>query len=513
MAQSAVCFASYYTTHNRGDDAPEWAPPPEVADAIEEAVAGAQDDRGEYEVRRSPKGKVHEEGAVMHEVRRVGGHRLRFVTCLAHRIARGQRKRDDEVSIAKTCRRLAATKGLCWGWSVFGSRWMVRRHPHTARTDRRSMPTVCSSSGDKRTACHSPHPQRPPPPFPPAPTINIAPDRGPTSRLLHLRRRRHRRRHLLACEDRRGSSPLQDRREGRLPRSQRPRQEGRTHQDARHHEAAQGKARSWLSVVGVWLEARRSRATRATTDARGSYGPQDTPRTRARRPRRRRRLRPRAACRRVFPGLGLEQMVEAERMRAADPSSVLPLETPADARKVARNMLQQLGWDTKRELNRSRRSSSRGFDEVLQPTARQTSTSTGYGHDPRLDRRCAGENGAKLEAWPARHAENPSTTPTPPAPTTPASSLPTRISRTGSGSRWSKPNECAPRTRLRPATRNARRRPQGRPQHAPAAGVGYEARQHQRVGQGILRGVRRGAPVAASRLAGGYDPRLRQGGA
>ena len=59
-----------------------------------------------------------------------------------------------------------------------------------------------------------------------------------------------------------------------------------------------------------------------------------------------------------------EQMVEAERMRAADPSSVLPLETPADARKVARNMLQQLGWDTKRELKESKEFFE-GFDEVL----------------------------------------------------------------------------------------------------------------------------------------------------
>ena len=58
-------------------------------------------------------------------------------------------------------------------------------------------------------------------------------------------------------------------------------------------------------------------------------------------------------------------MVEAERMRAADPSSVLPLETPADARKVARNMLQQLGWDTKRELKESKEFFE-GFDEVLQ---------------------------------------------------------------------------------------------------------------------------------------------------
>ena len=60
-----------------------------------------------------------------------------------------------------------------------------------------------------------------------------------------------------------------------------------------------------------------------------------------------------------------KQMVEAERMRAADPSSVLPLETPADARKVARNMLQQLGWDTKRELKESKEFFE-GFDEVLQ---------------------------------------------------------------------------------------------------------------------------------------------------
>lgn len=58
MAKSAVGFGSYYTTHNRGDDVPDWAPEPEVADAIEEAVSWAQDDRGEYEVRRSAKGKA-----------------------------------------------------------------------------------------------------------------------------------------------------------------------------------------------------------------------------------------------------------------------------------------------------------------------------------------------------------------------------------------------------------------------------------------------------------------------
>lgn len=45
-----------------------------------------------------------------------------------------------------------------------------------------------------------------------------------------------------------------------------------------------------------------------------------------------------------------DQMVEAEEMRKRDPDSVIPLESPSDFRKVARNMLQQLGWDIKREL-------------------------------------------------------------------------------------------------------------------------------------------------------------------
>ena len=46
-----------------------------------------------------------------------------------------------------------------------------------------------------------------------------------------------------------------------------------------------------------------------------------------------------------------DQIAEVEEMRKRDPSSVIPLETPADARKVARNMLQQLEWDTKRQLD------------------------------------------------------------------------------------------------------------------------------------------------------------------
>jgi len=59
MAASAVSFGSYYTTHNRGSDTPEWAPPAEVADAISDATGWATDEEGKglYEVRRSPAGE------------------------------------------------------------------------------------------------------------------------------------------------------------------------------------------------------------------------------------------------------------------------------------------------------------------------------------------------------------------------------------------------------------------------------------------------------------------------
>src|ERR1700677_5236632 len=46
-----------------------------------------------------------------------------------------------------------------------------------------------------------------------------------------------------------------------------------------------------------------------------------------------------------------DQMVEAERIRAAAPASVFPSDTPAGAKKAARNMLQQLEWDTKRQMD------------------------------------------------------------------------------------------------------------------------------------------------------------------
>ncbi len=52
MAASAVGFGSYYSSHNRGDDLPDWAPSAATADAIDEATAYEQNDRGEYRVRR-----------------------------------------------------------------------------------------------------------------------------------------------------------------------------------------------------------------------------------------------------------------------------------------------------------------------------------------------------------------------------------------------------------------------------------------------------------------------------
>jgi hypothetical protein len=44
-----------------------------------------------------------------------------------------------------------------------------------------------------------------------------------------------------------------------------------------------------------------------------------------------------------------DQLIEASKM---DPEDVIPLETKADAQRIARNMLQQLEWDTKRDLGR-----------------------------------------------------------------------------------------------------------------------------------------------------------------
>lgn len=56
-----------------------------------------------------------------------------------------------------------------------------------------------------------------------------------------------------------------------------------------------------------------------------------------------------------------EQMIEASRM---DPDDLLPLETKKDAREIARNMLKQLEWDVKRDLNESREF-FKGFSEYL----------------------------------------------------------------------------------------------------------------------------------------------------
>jgi hypothetical protein len=65
MAASAVSFGSYYTTHNRGDDVPDWAPPAKVADAIDEATVWAMTDSGRYQVRRSRDGDVYASEAGM----------------------------------------------------------------------------------------------------------------------------------------------------------------------------------------------------------------------------------------------------------------------------------------------------------------------------------------------------------------------------------------------------------------------------------------------------------------
>lgn len=52
MADAALSFGSYYTTHNRGDDTPDWAPTAEIADAIDAEACCYMADCGEYQVRR-----------------------------------------------------------------------------------------------------------------------------------------------------------------------------------------------------------------------------------------------------------------------------------------------------------------------------------------------------------------------------------------------------------------------------------------------------------------------------
>lgn len=52
MAEAAVDFATCYATHNRGDDTPDWAPPAELADAIEEAAMSGMKEESGYKVQR-----------------------------------------------------------------------------------------------------------------------------------------------------------------------------------------------------------------------------------------------------------------------------------------------------------------------------------------------------------------------------------------------------------------------------------------------------------------------------
>jgi hypothetical protein len=54
MAEAAISFGAYYTSRNRGDDVPSWAPPPELADIIDEATLHALCETGDYRVSRTP---------------------------------------------------------------------------------------------------------------------------------------------------------------------------------------------------------------------------------------------------------------------------------------------------------------------------------------------------------------------------------------------------------------------------------------------------------------------------
>ena len=44
MAQSAVGFACYWTSYNRGDNTPAWAPPADLADAFDSVAEVGEED-------------------------------------------------------------------------------------------------------------------------------------------------------------------------------------------------------------------------------------------------------------------------------------------------------------------------------------------------------------------------------------------------------------------------------------------------------------------------------------
>lgn len=59
MAASACAFASYFTSDNRGDDVPDWAPSADLADDLHEAIVPAMGaDDGTLSVQRRKDGPV-----------------------------------------------------------------------------------------------------------------------------------------------------------------------------------------------------------------------------------------------------------------------------------------------------------------------------------------------------------------------------------------------------------------------------------------------------------------------
>jgi hypothetical protein len=120
--------------------------------------------------------------------------------------------------------------------------------------------------------------------------------------------------------------------------------------------------RRWTSKNGHVIIATIEKESEATMEARKKRAPENDDRKRGS------DYAAEQLAGQYFQDWVWDQMVEAEQMRNEDPNSVLPLENKAHARKIARNMLQQLGWDTKRELKESKEFYE-GFDEALKSQA------------------------------------------------------------------------------------------------------------------------------------------------
>jgi len=288
MAQSAVNFGS-----NPSEES--WSPSEEVASAIADATQGAMDDQGNYEVRRSAKGMAREESS-HRDGYYIVQRRLRN-----GRVVEFEFNRDEKDEALADAKRLAAAADP----------------GEVVRLLTLDNELVWSSAQLNE-----------------APTHHVADFSTLDDLVAHARQEGAT--HVLHIDDE--IHLYFKRRDGRYEKSEVWQKDGYWH--------TQGPGS-------------RAVVSRPPTNAQPIGEQRRTAETVARKPRRREpstvRRAETAGIEYASEQIGSEhfmnwvndQLVEASKM---DPSRVHPLETKADAARAARAMLQQLEWDTKRDL-------------------------------------------------------------------------------------------------------------------------------------------------------------------